>query len=306
MSALMNKLADAGISPEDLEKAASVHLFQKVAADQGVDLSEYSGDQVNAMYDDFETNILPTMGREASVEEKLAGLTDDDVIELFAKQADAEGIDLDAFTSEKVASMYGDFTERVLPDMAANNFEPVFYEVDDSSVKVADVEEAQAKLAEADILGRRMAQSFYDESQKLAASDPHDWVPRAPGARARVNHAMETIAKETGEAAPGAAPGVGKRIAGAWRGLGTGGKAAVVGTGLTAAGLTAYGAKKLYDRSNGREATASAPMFEALAIDRANEIIDAGGIDKQASSEFDFALDERACEMLYDSGYTFQ
>ena len=118
---------------------------------------------------------------------------------------------------------------------------------------------------------------------------------------------METIAKETGEAAPGAAPGVGKRIAGAWRGLGTGGKAAVVGTGLTAAGLTAYGAKKLYDRSSeGREATASAPMFEALAIDRANEIIDAGGIDKQASSEFDFALDERACEMLYDSGYTFQ
>jgi len=102
---LLDELANNGVSAEDLEKAASVRLFEQAAADEGIDFNE---------------------------------MNDDEVVNLYNYWLDADG------------------------EVEGN---------DD------DVEEAHAKLAEAEILGRHMARAFTDEQEKLADYDDDDDLP---------------------------------------------------------------------------------------------------------------------------------
>lgn len=170
MPELLTKLAQNGVTQEDLEKAASVRLFEKVASAQGIDLDKLTDEQVAGLYAQFESEILPTLvagggeGEPATVEQKIASLTEEQVFELFDKQASAEGLNPGEWTDEQLNNAFGYFLEEVLPAMAANDFEPVTV----SAEKQAQIEETQAKLAEADILGRQMGRSFMDEVNKLA------------------------------------------------------------------------------------------------------------------------------------------
>ena len=329
MSALLQELADHGVTSEDIEKAAAARLFEKTAAAEGIDLSSMNEEQQDGLFDHFVENVLPGMvggEKEASAEDefveavmaKVASLDDDTKIALFEKQAAYEGMDLSGLGEEDLQGAYGYFCENLLPTMVAQDGYPV--KVADADFdKVAEAEkvaEAQAKLAEAEILGRHMARAFHDESGKIAAHYVHPDGTPAPiqhppavhekgigKVRQKLESASNT-ARQAGEkglryakANPGKAVGAGLLTAGA----------------LTAAGV---GGKKLYDRrqaaqqGDSEQKAANAPILEALAMQKAAEILEANGIDpttgeaKQAS--IDEVVDYRAMEILEASGYTFQ
>lgn len=143
---LLNELQARGVTTEDLEKAAAVRLFEKVAASEGVDLNALDESQVIELFENFTST--PTSSKEASA-------MNDAVIDLFEKTAAAEGIDLDEMSDEDLAALYEHYVENVLPE-----------QLGDDDVKVAD---AQEKLAEAEILGRHMARAYLSEIQKMAA-----------------------------------------------------------------------------------------------------------------------------------------
>ena len=123
------------ITAEDLEKAASVRLFEKAAAAEGINLSELSNSQVEHLYSNYQH----------SSEENTMN---DQIIDLFEKQAAYEGIDLDALSDEELAYVYNNFV---------NNLENDY----------DDEDEAYEKLAEAEILGRHMARAYMDELEDL-------------------------------------------------------------------------------------------------------------------------------------------
>ena len=165
------------VSRDELEKAASVRLFEKVASANNIDLNRLSDEKIAELYNEFTENVLPQLLAEPSpaeeVEAKIASLSQDQIIELFEKQAAAEPAivefgGLEALSDEQLKLGFAHFVDQVLPIMAAQNFEPI---TEEQAVKMAEYHDAQVKLAEAEILGRHMARGFFAESEKLAAGE---------------------------------------------------------------------------------------------------------------------------------------
>jgi len=92
---LLEELEARGVTAEDLEKAASVRLFEKAAAAEGVNLDDLDENQVEELYAHFVSN---TMSDADNTKEDSA--MNDEVIDLFEKTAAAEGIDLDDLALE--------------------------------------------------------------------------------------------------------------------------------------------------------------------------------------------------------------
>ena len=198
---LLEELEARGVTAEDLEKAASVRLFEKAAAAEGVNLDDLEENQVEELYAHFVSNNLSDADNT-----KEASAMNDEIVDLFEKTAAAEGIDLDEMADDELAQLYNHYVENVLPEQMgekqASDEEIVFdmfqktaaaegldlnefnqYELqnlyghyvenvlplqlgdEDATDKVASAHE---KLAEAEILGRHMARSYADEMDKLA------------------------------------------------------------------------------------------------------------------------------------------
>jgi hypothetical protein len=200
---LLAELQSRGVTTEDLEKAASVRLFEKAAAAEGVNLDDLREDQVISLFEQFVS--APTSST------KEASAMNDEIVDLFEKTAAAEGIDLDEMSDEDLAELYEHYVENVLPaqvegadedlekEAAADilglfektaadegidldeldedeivelyehyveNVLPLQIGDEDAEEKVAD---AQEKLAEAEILGRHMARAYADEMDKVAS-----------------------------------------------------------------------------------------------------------------------------------------
>ena len=340
MSALLAQLASQGITAEDLNKAASVRLFEKVAAAEGIDLNSMTEQAQDAMFAQFENDILPemvgdktasapTQGGMPSMDDidpaKLASaigaLSDDDKFGLFEQQAAYEGLDLEQLDDTKLASAYGTFIEDYLPLVVVNDGNPI------DMGKVAEQEEAAAKLAEADILGRQMARSFHDESLKLAGGKKKR-VKRVTQAD-RPNMAMSDKQIERAQARVSSGSGGGRTLRqgsgdsvrginlpatlahgrqgrrmrlglqargalGAAQNLARQhGKKGLVGAGVFTAGVAG---KKGYDHVK----TNSAPALDALALERANEMLKDAGLGEPT---IDDAVEARAVEILEENGY---
>lgn len=263
---LAETLAQHNLTTEDIEKAASVRIFEKVAAAEGVDFAQMTPVQIGQLYEHFETNVLPGIlagnGAEPSTEQKIASLSQDDLFTLFDKQASAEGLDFSNASEEQLAEAFGYFVEHVLPAMTENGFEPVGETKTAEASKTAAVEEAEAKLAEADILGRQMARSWVDEVQKLA-SNPFSDLPGSA------------------HTAPAAAAkgGLGGRIMSAARANPKTTAAIAAGTALAGTGAA------LALRGKGKESTASVTL-NAEDLEILNHLAntgDAAGLQKAAS-----------------------
>ena len=298
---LLAELQSRGVTTEDLEKAASVRLFEKAAAAEGVNLDNLSEDQVISLFEQFVS--APTSST------KEASAMNNEIVELFEKTAAAEGIDLDEMSDEDLAELYEHYVENVLPlqldggsekEAAAQVFDlfqktaaaegidldemsddeieglyehyvenvlPLQIGDEDAEEKVAD---AQEKLAEAEILGRHMARAYADEIDKVAAE-----AAEGETLGARLKRYGKTIDEK--------AQNFGRAVAsvGAGEGVTRGGPKThrAIGYGLpaVAAGGLAYGGKKLYDRKKGQT--------------------------KKASYDYDGAVDELAIEMLRNAGY---
>ncbi len=301
-SKLAETLAQHNITPEDLEKAASVRIVQKVASAEGIDLDQLSGAQLEELFAHFEQNVLSGLlggeAQAAGVEEKIASLTQEQAFELFDKQASAEGLDLSGASDEQLGAAFEYFVEHVLPVMAANDFEPVV----PSAEKQAEVAEAQAKLAEADILGRQMARGYMDEMGKIAT----DAVPpsRQIGAAApTLRERASAGARSAASAVHGGAGRLGEFVS---RGHLTGGKAKALGYGLGAAAIggTALGAKKLLGgkKPEEKESTASVTLT-AEDVTILNQLAYSGdveGLQKAAS------LIKSAAIAVTDAGHEYE
>jgi len=121
------------ITNEDLQKATAVRIFEKVAA----------------------INNNTTISSKESTVSNNQNIFSDDLIDAFEKQASAEGIDLNSMDDAALSDLYNHFIELVQQQAQPSQ---------------AEVDEAQEKLAEAEILGRHMARAFADEQSKIASA----------------------------------------------------------------------------------------------------------------------------------------
>lgn len=326
---LLTELESRGVTAEDLEKAASVRLFEKAAAAEGVDLDTLDVNQVEDLYAAF----LSDQSDDDYTKE--ASAMNDEIVDLFEKTAAAEGIDLDEMADHELAELYNHYVENVLPEQVDE------YEKEASAYEIDDATE---KLAEAEILGRHMARAYMDEMDKEAQPKQIEQKGRmgarlkelATGHQAASQRAAKRIQSEAG-----VTKGQRERLAaelealkvdqkqGRRRGPRTGfatGKAresrmalsadsaAVAqrlrkqksilraermkgygkrGLAVGAAGGLAYGAKKMMDKRS------SADEIYEIAYDRAEEFAKVGSVEDYDGS----FIDDMACDILDDNGY---
>ena len=249
----------------------------------------------------------------------------EEIFDLFEKQAAYEGVDLDALSDDELAYVFENFV---------GNLESEYDNGDDEEVYEYDEEEeAYEKLAEAEILGRHMARAYMDELEKEAKAEPKRLTKndrayytgrmrelltghQAAGQRAakrikaeasitdeerkamaRIQEAKQkdgltriTSAKDRELAASGVKKvKKHKSIARAERLKGYGKR----GLAVSAAGGLAYGAKKMMDKEAANEAIYN------LAFDRAEEFLKEGSIADYDGS----TIDNLAIEVLEDHGY---
>lgn len=328
MSSLLEELESRGVTAEDLEKAASVRLFEKAAAAEGVNLETLDQEQIEELYSAFINNNNPSssvVGEDNLMKE--ANAMNEEIVELFEKQAEAEGIDLETLDDVELANMYNHYVENVLPEQI-------------EAEQSYEVEEAHAKLAEAEILGRHMARAYADESEKIAAT----MGERAEAAKEKVKSAVDSI-KEKGKAAGERARQAGKSVADAGRSAGRtymdaiklkelregiskakgatgetlsaarkqmlrGGAKGLLAAGATgAAGYGGYkGVKKMTKKSSYDilEENAEALALEFLSKEAENNQIDDINLNEYSEAEIENYITERAVEMLIDAGYDFE
>lgn len=118
----------------------------KIAEEEGVDLDSLSDEQVQELIEELVEEQAER--NEGGEEVKEAHLTYADVAHELAKIAHVNGIDITQVSAEEYNAAF----DKLASDMS----DPSYWET-------------QQKIAEADYIGRVMAQSFYDESQKIAA-----------------------------------------------------------------------------------------------------------------------------------------
>ena len=167
MNEIFSRATDADL---DVEMAAAGELLQKIAEQEGIDLSQLSDEDVAELMVDLLPKTAADEGEHESAREessedrkekkkkeeaKMASqITFADVAVELNKVAASEGIDLDALDRSEYHELF---------DIVAESMQDPEY----MENKLAE-DEANAKLAEADALGRYMAQAFMDEQAKIA------------------------------------------------------------------------------------------------------------------------------------------
>jgi hypothetical protein len=169
-----------GGASEDLEKLAQAEMAQQMAAQEGIDLSQLSPEQIAALGQE----VLGPEGQQQGGEGEITEETYAQAQEILTNPAQydpaiveqAQGIM--AQVEQMQAAQQGGEPQgqpgaqpmgapqgqaQAQPQMAGQQAQPGQAE----QVKIA---EAQAKFEEADFLGRVMAHSFNQESEKIAAA----------------------------------------------------------------------------------------------------------------------------------------
>ena len=168
MNEIFSRATDADL---DVELAAAGELLQKIAEQEGIDLSQLSDEDVAELMADLLPKTAADEGEHESAREessenpkkkkkeeaKMASdVTFADVAVELNKVAANEGIDLDSLDRAQYHELF---------DIVAESMQDPEY----MENKLAE-DEANAKLAEADALGRYMARAFMDEQEKIAES----------------------------------------------------------------------------------------------------------------------------------------
>jgi hypothetical protein len=330
LNEIFERATDADL---DTELAAAGELLQKIAQQEGVDLSELSDEDVAELMVDLLPKTAADEGEHKSAREeyeyrkretKMASeITFADVAVELSKVAANEGIDLDGLSRGQYHELFDIVAESMQdPDYMEN--------------KLAQ-DEANAKLAEADALGRYMARAFMDEQEKIAlteeekayhkmrmkmqmegkdkdiaAMDPSRHTAR-DARRAQAAERLERVKQHANpiNRARGAFSAAGEELKYqrnlAGKGVGGAAKAlvetakkhkgvaATLGAGgLLAAGGAAYGAKKLMDKQS----------FDEQALELARDYLLENGIDPDTGNKLasDYVA-ERAAEILAEAGW---
>ena len=318
MDFLENEELDSG-SDIDREIAAAAEILEKTAADQNVDLNQFSEEQIGELIagiiNEGETKVA-SYDHTPEVAD-YPEVTHQDVSFELAKVASANGIDLSQISREDYEAAYNEMaTQLTDPDLYAQ--------------KVAAEEEYTQKMAEADQAGRVMAHAFADElglskeakagvildsagnvikstlKQRAAHTAPAQAVAKAThSAGGRAKKIKDSVMKGIYGAQYGAGraassvdkkvQNLGATIVGKNRGsnaLSPATKRTVgygtVGAGTLAVGGAGYGASKAMNKKSSEE------EFEEAALEIAQEYL-----NKLASEN---AVYERAAEILAENG----
>jgi hypothetical protein len=311
LNELFEQATDGG--DVDTEIAAAGELLQKIAAEQNINLDELSADDVAELIVELMPQVKQAQAQAgqpaaASVPNQI---THADVAAEMGKLAAAEGVDLGSLSRPE----YHDLYDRVAQYLTSPEAQ---------AEKVAE-DEARAKLAEADTLGRVMARAFMDEQEKIALTEdektyhrermrknvakPSEMNPaRHTAAGASKAKAEERLARIKSKNSPMAhLKALGEKA----RYNAAQGKsaltaavkanpraAAAIGAGsVLTAGKTAYGGKKLLDR---RDKSA----IDDAAFELAREYLRENGVDPDTGDKVaSDAVAARAAELLRDAGW---
>ena len=252
-------------------------------------------------------------------------------LELFAKAAMAQGINLADLDEGTRGALYNEFTTKLAEEGAAPPFPPKKDKEEDDDdddeeheeKETEDEEKKEAaarreyaamsewteKNAQADFLGRRMAHAFWDEYSEISKTAGKTLRGIGPQAanKESVGAGLKRFGKDFARAAK-AHPG----------------KAALLGAGTLAAGAgAAYGAKKLKEKKEEGKKEASA--FDIQAANEGLKIASAAGWDPEevtarlnaaltlglsepekvahANGNFEDAVSIRGLEILEQAGY---
>jgi hypothetical protein len=257
-----------------------------------------------------------TAGTDDTLAEKTASeqAQEEANLELFAKMAHENGIDLEKLSEEQVLELYNATFDKVAEEDKAPPFAKKDDDKDDgkkdedekkaaAEAEFTEKKAAAEKIAEADFLGRVMAHAYVNEMRKIASAAETgeekdasaEMKVRSFGDKLRsaAHHAKETAGKAKDHASSAADKGgkaleyVGKKVTEKATGVGTHGMnpshakgvgAATVGAGAAAVGGAAYGASKA---RKGKDKEASA--LDELAIKRAMDMVD--GFNKEAGAD---------------------
>lgn len=205
-------------------------------------------------------------------------------VELFAKLAAENGIDLEQLSEEQIQTLW-DSTFKTASDEDKDDKDE---KKEKAEAEFEQKKEAAAKLAEADFLGRVMAHAYVDELNKIASGDQEKEAGVVDSAR-RAGWAASSKARRGAEAVGKHLERVGKKVTDKAMG-GTEGAvekmnprtakaigAGVYAGGTAAAGGAAYGAHKMLSKDKGKKKKASA--LDELAFE--------GAVEKAASAGFD-------------------
>lgn len=263
-------------------------------------------------------------------------------LELFAKTAAAEGIDLSLLPPEDQNTLYSQFVEKLAQedeeseDEGNGNGKPPPEKKDDEEDKeaaaraeLAQTQDWQQKVAEADFLGRQMAHAFWSESREIEkeAAGIKDTAGKAL-------QAVKGVGGKAGERVGAAAESVGGKIR---KAVGKGGSAhpldaaseakksrrlgyAAMGAGAGAAAAGGAAAAKGGKEKKGSaldeiaaeqavKIAAEAGWDTDEAVDRLKAVITLGGPNIEntkvahVADDYDASVNVRGLEFLEAAGY---
>lgn len=269
-----------GASAEDLQKIAQAEMAQQMAQQDGVDLSSLSEEQIAHLGGE----MLGQQGQGQGGQPQQPGMP--------GQQEQGGQIDPSQLTEEHVqqaqeileAAQTGQQVDPAMLQEAQAIMQIVQQsqgQQQPGQQEMAKVAEAQAKFEEADFLGRVMAHSFNQESEKIAASKMAGGIMgQAAHHAGAAAHAVGHHAGQAAHAVDQGAQHLGKKLVGA---IGrTGGAEAKMhphtarAFGYGAAGAGALGAGAAAHHM-AKEATIGA--IEKAAMQQAANILQANGID---------------------------
>lgn len=298
--------------------------------------------------DQFLASYYGTNGSQAPQQEDLEKQAS---IELFAKLAAAQGIDLDKMPEAEVDALYVIYQEKIAGAQGQAGITKTASEdeekkkKDEAEKEHEEKKEAAAKVAEADMLGRVMAHAYVNEMKKIA-SDQGDgdaaandktaghfsgqagdvmMKARGMGDKLRAaTHHVGAAAKGAKEKTEGHLANLGAKIHHTAHGKGpvTEGKAKAIGAGAYGAGAAAAGGGAAA-AAHKKEKKGSA-LDELAAVEAVKKASAAGWDTDEASNrvaavlvlgapednskvaqaaDLYGAVDVRACELLEMAGY---
>ncbi len=319
---------------DDIEKTAQYALLQKLAADENLDLSQFSPEELQQL-------LAEVLGDEGAAE-AMGAVPGQALQQPGTQQPPVAGQDMNPTQlggqAPRAFAPAAQAPQQVAPQVPAAVMQQQAPQQDQAALQ----KEAAAKFEEADMLGRVMAHAYTQELEKIAASKTAGKMDAVKGAlnsaKNRAGHMAErgaakvrsygTAAGMKGRDAAGKAGAFGKKNKGAI-GAAAGGAAAGFAAGRMSKEASAF--EKLaemqaaeilsatgYDPSTGVDTFSQpdqAQGQEQQAPEQVSQFLQQGqpAVQEQdlagqqqapvAQEEFATALDNRALEMLAEAGY---
>jgi hypothetical protein len=249
---------------DDLEKTAQAHLLQKLAAEQNLDISQFTPEELEQLVQELAADgvdVGALMQSPQQQQPQMPGMGQPQQPGMPGGFAPAAGMQPPQPRPQGFAPAGGQ------PQIPQGMNPQAMQQQQPGADAGAMQKEAQAKFEEADLLGRVMAHAYTDELEKIASH--RKTAGKMDAAKSAIKGAAGK-ARDAAAHAHGSARGYGARAAEHVKGN----KGAYAGAGAAAAGGFAAG-----------RMSKKASAFEKLAEEHAAEILSATGYDPSTGQD---------------------